>query len=51
TLAFINLLALLVFGLAVAGQLPWIYVAEKADALVTAVWLSVVGSRVEQATH
>ena len=51
TLALINLLALLVFGVAVAEQLTWIYVAEKAVALVTAVWLSAVGSGLQRATR
>ena len=43
-IALVNALALILFGLAVAGQLPWIWLAEKADALVTAVWLIVVGN-------
>ncbi len=43
-IALVNTLALVVFGVAVVGHLPWIWLAEKADSLVTAVWLVVVGS-------
>lgn len=43
-IALANTLALALFGIAVAGQLPWIWLAEKADSFVTAVWLLIIGN-------
>jgi hypothetical protein len=48
-IALVNTLALVVFGAAVFAQLDWMYLAEKGDALVTAIWLIVVGNAVRRA--
>lgn len=47
-IALVNTLALAIFGIAVVGHLPWIWLAEKADAFVTAVWLIVVGNGIRR---